>query len=125
MVRLAITALAFALFGLPHLPVNAQSVAPVVQTEQGSVFISGAVNKPGKYPLAEKMNVLQLVTLAGGLQPSANRERLLVISGTLKDKNGKPLTRFVNFSDIQKGKDLKENLVQLGPGDQVIVGGRP
>ena len=123
MVRLAITALAFALSGLLQLPVHAQSVAPAVQAERGSVFISGAVDKPGKYPLVEKMNVLQLVTLAGGLRPSANRERLLVVSGTLKDKNGKPLTRVVNFSDIQKGKDLKENLVELGPGDQVIVSG--
>ena len=44
------------------------------------------------------------------------------MSGTLKDKDGKPLTRFINFNDIMKGRDLKENLVELGPGDQVIVG---
>jgi protein involved in polysaccharide export with SLBB domain len=122
MVRLATTALVLTLFGLPHLPAIAQSGAPVVQAERGSVFITGAVNKPGKYPLVEKMNVLHLVTLAGGFRPSANRERLIIVSGTLKDADGKPLTRFVNYSDIMKGKYLKENLVELGPLDQVIVG---
>ena len=44
----------------------------------------------------------------------------MIVSGTA-DKDGNPLTRSINYQDIMKGKNLKDNNLELGPGDAVIV----
>lgn len=88
-----------------------------------NVFIDGAVNKPGKYPLGGQMTVSQLISLAGGLQEFANSKKILLIRGSLKDKNGQPVTLFINYEDLKKGKNPLRNNPDLMPGDQVIVSG--
>jgi len=120
MVRLATTVFALAVFSLPLPVVDAQPGPSVVQAEGDFVYITGEVSRPGKYPLAGSMTVVQLVALSGGLQ-HASRAQLIIVDGTLNDANGNPVTRSVNFQDILTGKDLARNNVKLRSGDVVIV----
>jgi polysaccharide export outer membrane protein len=87
------------------------------------VYITGAVNKPGPYPLIGPMNMNQLITTAGGLVEFANKNKILLVRGSLKDKNGQPVTLFINYEDFMKGKNVQRNNPDLMPGDQVIVSG--
>jgi len=121
MVRLATTVLALALFGLPGAASNAQSGAPLAQGQESFVYIAGEVSKPGRYPLAGSMTVVQLVALSGGLLRSADKQQLVIVDGTLNDKDGGPVTRSVNYRDILLGKDLAKNNLKLGPGDVLIA----
>ena len=87
------------------------------------VYITGAVMKPGPYLLTGPMTVLQLISAAGGLQEFAKRKEIMLISATLKAKDGSPLTYKINYDDLVKGRNTARNNIELRPGDQVIVGG--
>ena len=91
-----------------------------------TVYINGAVRRPGPYPLGGPMTVLQLITIAGGLDEFAQRKKILVISGTLRNAKGESITWIVNYEDIEKGRNLSKNNIILNPGDTVVVpGGQP
>ena len=100
---------------------STQSAAAITQSQENFVYITGEVRKPGKYQLVGSMTVVQLVALAGGLLPSADKGQLVIVDDTLKDKEGNPQTRLVSYSDILKGRDLGKNNLKLRRGDVVIV----
>jgi polysaccharide export outer membrane protein len=85
------------------------------------VYITGAVAKPGRYPLTGTMTVLQLIANAGGLQEFADRKNIMLLSASLKGKDGSPLSYKINYEELQKGKNPAKNNIELRPGDQVIV----
>jgi polysaccharide export outer membrane protein len=95
----------------------------VKQINSRRVYITGQVAKPGPYPVTGSMTLLQLIAMAGGLHEFADKENIMIISATLKDKNGQPLTMKANYEDALKGKNLLRNNPELRPGDQVLVGG--
>ena len=80
------------------------------------VFISGQVGKPGPYPLTSSMNVLQLISTAGGLLEYADGKEILV----MRNEKGQPSTFKFNYNEVSRGKNLKQN-IDLKPGDTVIV----
>jgi polysaccharide export outer membrane protein len=85
----------------------------VRQINSRKVFITGQVTTPGAYPLVGPRTVMQAITLAGGVTEYADKKNITVIrmDGT---------THKVNYSDLSKGKNLKQNIL-LKPGDQIIV----
>ena len=85
------------------------------------VYITGAVNRQGFYPLSGPMTILQLIAAAGGLEEFADKKNIMLISATLKDRNGQPLTYRINYDDLMNGKNVAKNNIELRPGDQVIV----
>jgi polysaccharide biosynthesis/export protein len=103
--------------GVPAIQISVKAI------NSRKVYITGAVNKPGEYPLIGPMNINQLITTAGGLVEFANKKKVLLIRGSLKDKNGQPVTLFINYEDLQKGKNVQRNNPELMPGDQVLVSG--
>ena len=120
MVRLAV-----ALFMLwPSIGTLAQSQAPTESRQTQFVFIQGAVEKPGRYALTEPMTIVQLVATAGGLKQDADKERLLIVSGSHTDARGNPATEWVNYREILMGRRLAENNVKLQPGDAIFVRSR-
>jgi len=95
----------------------------VKDIQSRKVCISGAVSKVGCYLLIGPMNVNQLIATAGGLLEFANSKKILLVRGSLKDKNGQPVTLFINYEDFMKGKNVQRNNPDLMPGDQVVVSG--
>ena len=85
------------------------------------VYITGNVQKPGPYLLTGPMTVLQLISYAGGLLEFAKKKEIMLISATLKNKDGSPLTYKINYEELEKGKNPAKNNIELRPGDQVIV----
>ena len=59
--------------------------------------------------------------MAGGLQEFADKKNIIIISATLKNKDGSPQSFKVNYEDLMKQKNLARNNIELRPGDQVIV----
>ncbi len=120
------TVLLAAIVGLVGSPLTAatqaQSQQPVT-IDKAYVYITGAVNKPGKYLLTEKLTVLALIQQAGGLAPSAGAgDRITIISGTQKDPGGVPVVRKASYKEMLAATPEKP-VAPLGPGDQVLVGG--
>jgi polysaccharide biosynthesis/export protein len=89
----------------------------VKQINSRKVYISGAVGKPGPYSLNTPLDVLQLITIAGGLNEYAKKEEIQLI----RTENGTPKSYRINYKEIEKGKNLAKNLMQLKVGDRIIV----
>jgi polysaccharide biosynthesis/export protein len=88
----------------------------VKQINSRKVFITGEVAKPGPYPLNAPTTVVQLITLASGLNEYAKREEI----GILRIENGKTVRLPFNYEQVSQGKKLEQNVL-LKPGDTVIV----
>ena len=95
--------------------VNPQVTVSVVAVHSRQVFVLGQVAKPGSYPLLGPLNVLQVIGLAGGLTPNANREGIMILRDV---KGGTEKIRF-NYNNVVAG-DRKQN-VFLRPSDIVVV----
>ena len=80
------------------------------------VFITGAVEKPGVYPLNTPMTVLQLIATASGLKDYADSKNIAV----LRVEDGKERVYAFNYQEVLARKDLAQDIA-LKPGDTVLV----
>lgn len=81
------------------------------------VFITGEVSKPGAYPIIASMSVIQLIAMAGGLKEYADGSNVTVI----RTENGKPVSYRFDYKGVASRKVSLSTLIQLKPGDTVIV----
>jgi len=98
------------------LEVPPQVTIAVSQAISARFFVLGEVLHSGAYPLQSRTTVLQALALAGGFRDFAKRERIVVV----REKNAKRTALKVNFSEIEGGSDLEQNLV-LEAGDTILV----
>jgi polysaccharide biosynthesis/export protein len=87
------------------------------QINSRKVFITGQISKPGPYPIMGPLNVLQLITLAGGVLEYADSENIQVI----RMEKGTQIAFRVNYKDLSKGRNLPRWNIELKPGDQIVV----
>ena len=80
------------------------------------VFVIGKVNRPGDFPLSRPIDVLQAISLAGGVTPFASPDNIRVIH---REGLRQHSTRF-RYSEVAKGRNLEQNVL-LQSGDTVIV----
>ena len=97
--------------------VEDSSVSVVVkQINSRKVFITGMVGKAGAYPLTSTMTVLQLISMAGGLNEFARTKEIVV----MRTENGEAKGIKFNYEEVRKGRKLQQN-IELRPGDTVVV----
>jgi polysaccharide export outer membrane protein len=80
------------------------------------VYVLGKVNNPGQYTVGRYLDVVQALTLAGGLTPFANEDEIKIIR---RDSKGEKVYRF-NYSAVKDGRGLDQN-IRLRSGDVVVV----
>jgi polysaccharide export outer membrane protein len=88
----------------------------VKEIKSRQVYITGFVARPGAYSLLGPTTVLQLITVAGGLQDWANKKNITII----RTENGKQRSIRFNYDQVSKGENLQQN-IELFPGDQIVV----
>ena len=88
----------------------------VKEIKSRRVFITGQVEKPGPYPLNDRLTVLQLIAVAGGLKEFADGKSITV----MRSVNGRVVALPFNYRDVIRRKHLDQN-VELRPGDTVVV----
>jgi polysaccharide export outer membrane protein len=92
----------------------------VKQINSRKVFITGQISRPGPYPLGERMTVMQLISMAGGLTEYAKKKEIVIIREPAARSGGRQQTFRFNYEDIQKLRNLSSN-IELKAGDTVIV----
>ena len=80
------------------------------------IYVSGKVKNPGQFTVGRYVDVLQALTLAGGLTPYANDSGIKI----LRREGGKEVVYEFNYGDVRDGKNLKQNIV-LQTDDVVVV----
>lgn len=94
----------------PHVSVSA------LKLQSYKIYVMGRVNKPGEYLVGHYTDVLQALSLAGGLTPFASENDIKII----RRDTGEGRVFGFRYGDIQKGRDLKQNIL-LQRGDVVMV----
>ncbi len=88
----------------------------LLQNNGNTIFVIGKVNKPGQYPANRRIDVLQALSLAGGLTVYADDDDISVLR-----RVGNQIKVFpFDYDDVLKGKHLEQNII-LEAGDTVTV----
>lgn len=94
-------------------PVVTVSVARVASYR---IYVLGRVNKPGDFQVGRNIDVLQALSIAGGMTPFASEDGIQII----RKVEGRPVSIPFDYSRIRKGGDLSQNIT-LKSGDVLLV----
>lgn len=79
------------------------------------IYVLGKVNKPGEFVVVRNVDILQALSMAGGLNPFADRSGIQLLR---RDDDGQTLKTF-SYDAVKKG-DLSKNII-LTAGDVILV----
>ncbi|NWF54074.1 MAG: polysaccharide biosynthesis/export family protein [Syntrophaceae bacterium] len=88
----------------------------VRQAGSMQVYVIGKVNSPGRFALNGRINVLQALAAAGGLNPFAKRNRIKIFRG---DGESTHIYSF-RYDEVIEGANVDQN-IWLQRGDVVVV----
>ena len=94
----------------PHVSVLATKIVSY------KIYVIGRVNKPGEFLVGHYTDVLQALSLAGGLTPFAGENDIRIMR---RDRGEHQVFQF-RYGDVRKGKELGQNII-LERGDVVVV----
>lgn len=80
------------------------------------IYVLGRVNKPGDFVLGRTIDVLQALSLAGGMTPFAAEDDIRIIRRIAGQSVAIPF----QYSKVRKGADLSQN-ISLQSGDVLVV----
>jgi polysaccharide biosynthesis/export protein len=95
---------------------NPNVSAAVTKVLSYKIYVVGRVNKPGEYLIGHYTDVVQALSLAGGLTPFASENDIKVI----RRLKGQQKVFLFRYGDVRKGQDLEQNIL-LQRGDSVMV----
>ena len=95
---------------------DAMVTVMMIQTNSIKIYVVGKVARPGEYKIGKRVNVMQALALAGGLDRFADEDDILI----LRYVDGKHAKIHFNYGRLKKGKDIEQN-IQLQKGDVVVV----
>jgi polysaccharide biosynthesis/export protein len=98
------------------IPDATVSVA-VRQINGNQVFVLGRVNRPGAYKFDRPIDVLQVLSLAGGAGEFAKVDDIRILR---RGVDGAQHTFKFEYSEVASGESLEQNIV-LESGDTVVV----
>jgi polysaccharide biosynthesis/export protein len=88
----------------------------LLKAQNYKIYVTGKVNRPGAFLTGKPVNVLQAISMAGGLTPFASPGSIMV----LRSMGGKEEAYPFNYKEVAKGQFLEQNRTLL-PGDVVVV----
>ena len=80
------------------------------------IYVIGKVNTAGSIALNSNINVLQALTMAGGLNTFANRNKIKIF----REDSGKTDIFQFKYDEVTEGEKLEQN-IELKRGDVVVV----
>ena len=88
----------------------------LLQNNGNTIFVIGKVNRPGQYPANRRIDVMQALSLAGGLTVFADEDSIHVLRRVGKETIIFPF----DYDDVLDGDHLEQNII-LQAGDTVTV----
>ena len=95
---------------------DATVMVAVKELKSRKIFVTGAVERPGVYPLTTPTTVLQMIATAGGLKEYADSKNIVV----MRTEGAVQASYFFDYKSVVKHKKLSENII-LQPGDTLVV----
>jgi polysaccharide biosynthesis/export protein len=80
------------------------------------VYVIGQVNRPGEFIVNPSVNIMQALSMAGGMTPFAATNEIVVLRGQGKAQQAMAF----RYADVVRGRSLDTN-IELQSGDIVVV----
>lgn len=97
--------------------VSNPTVSVSVKQAQGyKIYVMGQVNRPGEFTAVRPVDVVQALSMAGGLNPFAAANSIKV----LRRENGVETSIPFKYGQVESGRKLEQNII-LQSGDVVVV----
>lgn len=88
----------------------------VINNQGNTIFVIGKVASPGQYVVLRNIDVLQALSLAGGLTPFAEEDEIKILR-----RVGSEIKTFdFDYDEVISGENLQQNIL-LKAGDTVTV----
>jgi polysaccharide export outer membrane protein len=100
----------------PNLTDNEVTVS-MVKATGNSVSVVGQVKAPGTFAYDTQLDVMQALSLAGGLTPFASKSKIKILR---RDQAGTQTAILFDYGDVEDGEQLDKNILLRG-GDVVVV----
>ncbi|WP_162917518.1 polysaccharide biosynthesis/export family protein [Dongia deserti] len=100
----------------PNLTDNEVTVS-MVKATGNSVSVVGQVKAPGTFAYDTRLDVMQALSLAGGLTPFASKSKIKILR---RDDTGTQTAILFDYSEVEDGENLDKNILLRG-GDVVVV----
>ncbi len=100
----------------PNLTDNEVTVS-MVRATGNSVSVVGQVEQPGTFAYDTQLDVMQALSLAGGLTPFASKDDIKILR---RDRAGTQTAILFDYSEVEDGENLEKNILLQG-GDVVVV----
>ena len=88
----------------------------VKQVLGNKVYVIGQVNKPGEFVVNPRVDVMQALSMAGGLSAFAAANDIKI----LRRRGAQQTALSFRYNEVLKGRELQQNIV-LQSGDIVVV----
>jgi len=88
----------------------------LIQVNSMVVYVIGKVNHPGRFSVQKNIDVLQALSVAGGLTPFAKEKEI----GVFRKVNGETKIMNFNYDDVSEGENLDQNIM-LQRDDVIVV----
>jgi polysaccharide biosynthesis/export protein len=92
------------------------AILMVTEVKGNVVYVIGQVTKPGAIEMNPTITVLQALSIAGGANPYAKLDGIIVIRSTGGAQRVLPF----RYGQVSSGRDLQQN-IDLESGDVVVV----
>lgn len=95
---------------------EAEVTVSVLQATGNKIYVFGKVTNPGAYALSGPVDILQALSLAGGLEKFASEDNIKVLR---REKGAQKAIPF-DYDNVLDGKNLQSNII-LKSGDIIVV----
>ena len=82
------------------------------------IYVIGEVTEPGEFIATRPVDVMQALSMAGGMTEFASRNKIIILRRDA-DTNQQSALEF-RYNDVASGRNLQQNIVLQG-GDVVVV----
>jgi len=88
----------------------------ILQVNSMVIYVIGKVNHPGRFEIRKNIDVLQALSVAGGLNPFAKEKEI----GIFRKIDGKTKIFTFNYEAVSQGVNLEQNIM-LKRDDVIVV----
>jgi polysaccharide export outer membrane protein len=88
----------------------------VLKTGSQKIYVLGKVTKPGEFPVGRNIDVLQALSMAGGLTPFADANGVRI----MRREGDRQAVLPFEYNRVVRGEKLEQNVL-LRAGDVVVV----
>lgn len=104
--------------GLARYIPDAVVTVSVKEVLGNKLYVIGEVNQPGEFIATRRVDVMQALSMAGGMTEFAARNKIIILRRDA-DTNEQSALKF-RYKDVVSGQNLEQNIVLRG-GDVVVV----